>query len=86
MVRVNFRVPVRVSHQGIVVRKGSKLYMRHAADRMYHSVVDEPLRVFMAYCSIQKMASPWYQFIRSNGRMEQRSGTRDLIGTIPDRL
>ena len=48
VVRVNFQsVPVRVSHQGIVVKKGNKLYLRHAADRMYHSVVDEPLRAFL---------------------------------------
>ena len=48
MVRVNFQsVPVRVSHQGIVIKKGKKLYLRHAADRMYHSVVDEPLGAFL---------------------------------------
>ncbi|MBL93310.1 MAG: ribose-5-phosphate isomerase [Myxococcales bacterium] len=48
VVRVNFRqMPVRVSHQGIVIRKGKRLYMRHAADRMYHSVVDEPLGRFL---------------------------------------
>ena len=48
VVRVNFQsVPVRVSHQGIVIQKGKKLYLRHAADRMYHSVVDEPLGAFL---------------------------------------
>ena len=48
VVRVNFQsVPVRVSHQGLVIKKGETLYMRHAADRMYHSVVDEPLRAFL---------------------------------------
>ena len=48
VVRVNFRqMPVRVSHQGIVIRKENRLYMRHAADRMYHSVVDEPLGRFL---------------------------------------
>jgi hypothetical protein len=39
-------VPVRVSHQGVVIDKGGKRYLRHAADRMFHSVVDEPLDGF----------------------------------------
>lgn len=48
VVRVNFQsVPVRVSHQGLVIKKGKTLYLRHAADRMYHSVVDEPLKSFL---------------------------------------
>lgn len=47
VVRVDFKsVPVRVSHQGIVIEKNGKRYLRHAADRMYHSVVDEPLDRF----------------------------------------
>lgn len=47
VVRVDFKsVPVRVSHQGIVIEKDGKRYLRHAADRMYHSVVDEPLDRF----------------------------------------
>lgn len=54
LVRINREsVPVRVSHQGLVINKNGKLYLRHAADRMYHSVVDEPLKKFfkrmMAY-------------------------------------
>jgi hypothetical protein len=49
VVRADFRsVPVRVSHQGIVIDKDGKRYLRHAADRMYHSVVDEPLDHFFA--------------------------------------
>jgi hypothetical protein len=49
LVRVDFRsVPVRVSHQGLVIEKGGELYLRHAADRMFHSVVDEPLEKFFA--------------------------------------
>ncbi|MCP4500009.1 MAG: DUF1460 domain-containing protein [Deltaproteobacteria bacterium] len=48
LVRVDFkRIPVRVSHQGLVIKKSGALYMRHAADRMYHSVVDEPLDHFL---------------------------------------
>jgi hypothetical protein len=48
VVRVDFKsVPVRVSHQGIVIVKDGKRYLRHAADRMYHSVVDEPLDHFL---------------------------------------
>ena len=49
LVRVDYpSVPVRVSHQGLVLDKGGKLFLRHAADRMYHSVVDEPLDHFFA--------------------------------------
>lgn len=47
VVRVDFKnVPVRVSHQGLVVEKNGKKFLRHAADRMFHSVVDEPLDGF----------------------------------------
>jgi hypothetical protein len=47
LVRVDFKsVPVRVSHQGLVIEKKGKRYLRHAADRMFHSVVDEPLDHF----------------------------------------
>jgi len=49
LVRVDFkRIPVRVSHQGLVIEKNGKLYLRHAAQRLYHSVVDEPLDAFFA--------------------------------------
>lgn len=49
VVRVDYpSVPVRVSHQGIVVDKGGQLFLRHAADRMYHAVVDEPLDHFLS--------------------------------------
>ena len=49
LVRVDYpSVPVRVSHQGIVVEKGGQRFLRHAADRMYHAVVDEPLDHFFA--------------------------------------
>lgn len=49
LVRVDFpSVPVRISHQGLVIVKDGKRYLRHAADRMYHSVVDEPLDGFLA--------------------------------------
>lgn len=41
-------VPVRVSHQGLVIDKGGQLFLRHAADRMHHSVVDEPLDRFFS--------------------------------------
>jgi hypothetical protein len=47
IVRVDFsNEPVRVSHQGIVIVKDGKRYLRHAADRLYHHVVDEPLDHF----------------------------------------
>jgi Protein of unknown function (DUF1460) len=49
LVRVDFKnIPVRVSHQGLVIDKGGKKYLRHAADRMHHSVVDEPIERFFS--------------------------------------
>ncbi len=49
VVRVDFRnVPVRVSHQGLVVEKDGRRFVRHAADRVHHRVVDEPLGAFFA--------------------------------------
>ena len=49
LVRVDFKnVPVRVSHQGLVLEKNGRKFLRHAADRMYHSVTDEPLDHFFA--------------------------------------
>lgn len=49
VVRVNYKnVPVRITHQGLVLRIKGKTVLRHAADRMYHSVVDEPLAHFVA--------------------------------------
>ncbi len=48
VVRDDYRsIPVRVSHQGLVIKKGRTLYMRHAADRVFHRVVDEPLKNFL---------------------------------------
>jgi hypothetical protein len=49
VVRVDFKnVPVRVSHQGLVVEKDGRRFLRHAADRIFHRVVDEPLDLFLA--------------------------------------
>ncbi|MDP2342574.1 MAG: DUF1460 domain-containing protein [Deltaproteobacteria bacterium] len=49
LVRVDFaNVPVRVSHQGLVLEKDGKKFIRHAADRMHHRVVDEPLDRFFS--------------------------------------
>lgn len=49
VVRVDFgSVPVRVSHQGLVLERDGKKFMRHAADRMHHRVVDEPLDRFFS--------------------------------------
>ncbi len=39
-------IPVRVTHQGIVIEKNGAQFLRHAADRMHHHVVDEPLGAF----------------------------------------
>lgn len=49
LVRKDFgSVPVRVSHQGIVLDVDGKRVLRHAADRLHHRVVDEPLDAFFA--------------------------------------
>jgi hypothetical protein len=49
LVRVDYKsVPVRVSHQAIVIEKNGQRFVRHAADRMFHSVVDEPIDHFFA--------------------------------------
>ncbi len=49
LVRVDYgSVPVRVSHQGIVIEKDGVRFLRHAADRMHHRVVDEPLDRFFS--------------------------------------
>jgi hypothetical protein len=37
-----------VSHQGLVVEKDGRRFLRHAADRLHHHVVDEPLDRFFA--------------------------------------
>lgn len=48
LVRVDFKsVPVRVSHQGLIIEKDGAKFIRHAADRMFHRVVDEPLDYFL---------------------------------------
>jgi hypothetical protein len=49
LVRVDFAsVPVRVSHQALVLEKDGQKFVRHAADRMHHRVVDEPLERFFS--------------------------------------
>lgn len=49
LVRADFgNVPVRVSHQGLVLTVGGQKVLRHAADRLHHRVVDEPLDRFFA--------------------------------------
>jgi hypothetical protein len=44
-------IPVRVSHQGLVLQKsvnGQKvIFIRHAADRLHHHVVDEPIEQYL---------------------------------------
>lgn len=55
LVRDDFAsVPVRVSHQGIVLDVDGVKVIRHAADRMHHRVVDEPLGRFFARMSHYK--------------------------------
>ncbi len=49
LVRADFgNVPVRVSHQALVLDVGGKKVVRHAADRLHHRVVDEPIDRFFA--------------------------------------
>ena len=49
VVRLDFpNVPVRVSHQGLVLEKEGAKFIRHAADRLHHRVVDEPLDRFFS--------------------------------------
>lgn len=44
VVRADFRsIPIRVSHQGLIVRRAGKTYLRHAARAGYNRVIDEPL-------------------------------------------
>ncbi len=55
LVRIDYKnVPVRVSHQGIVLEVKGKRVLRHAADRMHHRVLDEPLDGFFRRMSKYK--------------------------------
>ncbi len=48
VVRVDYRsMPVRVTHQGLVVVRGGRRYLRHAARAGYCRVVDELLDTFL---------------------------------------
>lgn len=48
VVRVDYRsMPVRVTHQGLVVVRRGKRYLRHAARAGYQRVVDELLETFL---------------------------------------
>lgn len=81
LVRVNFKtVPVRVSHQGIVIVKGGRRYLRHAADRMYHSVVDERLDRFVDRMSAYKR---WPVAGIHLSRIIEPIGWRDLLRPAP---
>jgi hypothetical protein len=41
------RAPVRISHQVLILDVNGTRVVRHAADRIYHHVVDEPLAHFL---------------------------------------
>ena len=48
IVRRDYRsMPVRISHQGIVIIRGGRRYLRHAARAGYRKVVDELLDTFL---------------------------------------
>jgi len=57
---------VRISHQGLVVRKGGKVFIRNATSVGPKAVVDEPLAAFVTR---QKNAKTWptvgFQFLRA---------------------
>ena len=81
LVRVNFKtVPVRVSHQGIVIVKGGRRHQRRAADRMYHSVVDERLDRFVDRMSAYKR---WPVAGIHLSRIIEPVGCRDLLRPTP---
>jgi D-alanyl-D-alanine carboxypeptidase/D-alanyl-D-alanine-endopeptidase (penicillin-binding protein 4) len=55
VVRVDYRsMPVRVTHQGLVVVRRGKRYLRHAARAGYRRVVDELLETFLRRNSAYK--------------------------------
>ncbi len=48
LVRVNYRnIPVRISHQGLILEQNGKKIIRHAQDRFVHKVIDEPLKHYL---------------------------------------
>jgi len=76
VVRVDFpSVPVRVSHQALVIEKDGRRFIRHAADRMHHRVVDEPVERFFAR---MKQYSKWpvrgVHLTRINPKANWRTG------------
>lgn len=56
---------VRISHQGLVVRKGQEVFIRHASSAGPKAVMDEPLKAFLER---QKAARSWptvgFNFLR----------------------
>ena len=55
VVRVDYKsMPVRVTHQGLVVVRGGRRYLRHAARAGYQRVVDELLETFLRRNSAYK--------------------------------
>lgn len=84
LVRVDFKsVPVRVSHQGLVIEKNGRLYLRHAADRMFHSVVDEPLDHF--FLRMQKYKK-WPVAGVNLARLKEPDGWRTKLVSPPPAL
>jgi hypothetical protein len=41
------RLPVRITHQGLVIVENEKHYLRHAADEPFGRVIDEPLADYL---------------------------------------
>jgi hypothetical protein len=56
---------VRISHQGLVVRKGGKVFIRNATSVGPKAVVDEPLTAFISRQKTAKWATVGFQFLRA---------------------
>ena len=41
------RLPVRITHQGLVIVENGKHFLRHAADEPFGRVLDEPLADYL---------------------------------------
>jgi hypothetical protein len=55
---------VRISHQGLVVRKDGKVFIRNATSVGPKAVVDEPLTAFIARQKSAKWATVGFNFLR----------------------
>jgi len=63
-------LPHRISHVGLIISRRGKLYVRHAAERFYHRVVDSPMTEYLKRIeryqtwpiegvNLQRVKDPW---------------------------